>query len=242
MDISIDPLSAATSALSLATNWAGAEQANSSAKAAAQAAYERNVHSYQHRYRYMMKDMELAGLNPILAAGGSPNAGTIPGSSAASVYSPAGVDVANSALSMSQAKKAEADTEKSKAETDLIRKKALESVQKVINMRSENNLIQQNEQVAIAQMFKLEQEFAKISYEMKNLASRTALSDQEIKNLRMQEKVITATYRKLVAETAKLKAIANVYNGPLGSVLAYVQESMKALGIPLGAILLKKGR
>ena len=237
-------MGAGSSMLDKAFSFWQTERANKAAKRASAVQFDREHKAYQSRYQDTVKDMKLAGINPIMAATGGFSVGSGPKSSTPQVYQtpPSQTDIGQSAKSFAQAKKSEKETERVGEEVKEVRQRVKESVMRVKKVRAEKNLVSQQEHESVSRMFMYEQETAKLAQQISQIKSQTQKTDQEYNNLRKMNTQIVALTKRITAETAKLKMIAKVYEGPLGQLLAYLQEIMRSLGIPVAAAIIKRGK
>ena len=83
------------------------------ARQQAKSAYKRSVHSYKHRYQWMVDDLVKAGLNPILALGHGP--GSAPTATPLSAQQPTGGAIAGAVMA-SQVRQMNAAADKLSAE------------------------------------------------------------------------------------------------------------------------------
>lgn len=89
------------------------------AKGQAKKAWKRSVHAYKHRYQWTMQDLEKAGLNPILAAGGMTGSSVQAPMASAPVGPSAAAGAAQLRTARAIAKKAEAEAERIEAKRPL---------------------------------------------------------------------------------------------------------------------------
>lgn len=225
-------------------------------------AHQQSLDAYGRRYQMTTADMRAAGLNPILAASSGFGVGQSPQMMAPQLQQ---YNIGSTAESFERADqlrkekvKTVAETKKTINEAKLIRNKAREVVFNIKKLRSEKNLIDQNEENAVREMFNLEQDFfkkaneiSKLQFEILEIEKRTALQDTEInfiqankEKIKAETKNLATVQEKIKAEIAKLKKIAEVYDRPGGLILAYIQEIMKSLGMVIGVVpnLGRKGR
>ena len=200
-------------------------------------AFARSYGAFKRRYQDTVHDMRQAGLNPILAASGGMPAGNAVQISPANPAIPPNYDNSATAAgrNISQSTQAKA--------------KAQESVANVFKIRAEEGLASAREREANANTFKLEGDLQRIGAEIDRLkqeririmneSSRTQADTERIEQLTKESKAktkqIKAIYRQLMLEMNKLRMIAEVYKGPVGQEIAYINALMGRIG--LGAFI-----
>lgn len=230
-----------SSAMDFGTKWLGNELfGKSNAKDAREfshnmaiASFDREYDAYKSRYQDTMTDMRRAGLNPILAASGGFNVGSGPGGGTPGpgIQAPAPmIDSGSSAQSFAQAEKNVADTAKSKSETALNRKRAIESVQKALLLRAQTSATKQGERESVARMLKAEQEFARITHEIDKVQSETLLNESQKAYVNQLKSKAEAEIERIGAEVSHLRKLGDVYDGPIGKLLAYLEAITKSIG------------
>lgn len=233
------------------TQWQRAQQAATTAydrsMASSALQWKRETDFYRGRYQDTAADMRAAGLNPILAASGGFSVGSTPtaphvqahmaqphSAQAFQSHRP-DFNPSSSALSFARAK-----TEKSKF--TLNRNKAMESLENIARSRQQRKLMSAQEKQTLQNIYNLEQAHIKMAHEILLIMDKADKTKQDIINAQKMRKQIVANTIRLQAETAKLKEIAKVYDGPIGTMLAYIREIMQAVGIPVAAAIIKGGR
>ena len=210
-----------------------ADDANEAARQASALQWKREYGAYKTRYQDTMADMRSAGLNPILAAGSGFNVGSGPSASMPQTYMSQAPPATSSALALSQAKKASAETAEVKAGTQVKLNQAKTELQKVINMRAQKKLITQQEKETIYRANKLLIEQQKAYKEVAALQAQTDLTqrqslevDQKIKNLKLLGKQLKYTL-------PKLKNFSEAYSHWTGKLLQAIEMTTRSV-IPLG--------
>lgn len=224
-----------SSALDIGSSLFGADRANSQAQANSATQWNREYGAYKTRYQDTVADMKAAGLNPILAASGGFNVGSGPSASTPATFAANVPTPSSSALNVAQTKKAGADT-------GLSVQKAKESIQSIAESRSRQGLMSAQEGKAIADMFKAEQEFAKITAELDKIGSETVLNEQQALYVRQLRKKAQKDVEMIVAQMSHLKKISNVYDQPFGKYLAYIEAITKSIGLNIGSLTSLKRR
>lgn len=211
-----------------------ADHAMDRSEDAATTAYDRSVDLYGKRYQMTMKDMEAAGLNPILAATGGISVGPSP-QMASPQMTPGQGFSAKSHLPRTPTFQATssvsnmASAHESKKRSVLLNKQADESIAKAASLRKQAGLFSAQEQNTLAQYWKAKQEF--------NLITQQAYRTLESRRLQQEEiKVIKLKAASLAATLVKLEKHANVYRGAKGQVMTYIQETMRTLGSPIAGL------
>lgn len=231
-----------------------AERANELAKANAADAFYRQQAAYKSRYYYTVKDMERSGLNPILAATGGFNVGNSPSVSTAQTFmaeSPRSTKFGTSGLNLSQAEKNRAESEKARNEavkviedTKLITQKTKNEMENILKTRAETKKISAEEQTEYARLEKTQNEFLLLAQQIKTEIQRTG-EVEAIRHLRVTEKKkvqseikrLNALATQIKAQSARMKQIAKVYDGPLGKYLAHIEATTGILTTAVAYLL-----
>lgn len=181
----MDPITAiGAGALSLEGNLLAGWMNNSAAASRQQNAQNFGAEQFATRYRTTMKDMQAAGLNPMLAymqgASGQPS-----GSATSSAgYSPLGSEtvsaVNDSRIASATEAKIEADTEKSKAETANINTDTLGKANVPARIAAETALALQSAETAKAQMNKYIAELPQINEQIKTLKTQQEKNKSDV--------------------------------------------------------------
>lgn len=224
----------------------------------ARTAFEREINTYGKRYQLTMKDMEKAGLNPILAASqgfnvGSGVSGQMANAPIGSVPSysvgmaggnmPTYPEVGNSALSFASRDKAIADTVRSVADTDLIVQKTLESMQDVYTKRANQGLMEQQERESASRTYNLGLESYEISArinktleEVTVLQTKSKLNLQEIEKLKIERSKISKDIKLLESKikqtdlyVKRLKNISPVWDDLGNTYMQGIHQIFKSI-------------
>ena len=214
-------------------------------------AFARSMEGYRQRIPYTVAGLRDAGLNPILAASGGFNAGNSATSQVGVPAIPTRYDHSATAAARNQAtaEKALAESQRVPHEIDQIRQNIKQSMQKVVNMRSEQRLIQANERESINRAFKLEQEFTMIGKQMDKMISEVNLLRQKTNREQQETQRLILLQHQIKQETnllrkkakalhhqmSRLRKIDKVYQGPMGQTIAYINAISGQLG--LGAFI-----
>lgn len=169
----------------------GAQQANDARSANQTAAQNFSAQQFATRYQTTVKDMESAGLNPMLAysqGGGSPPTGVAApvenvGSAGAQALNSGVQSVNASKIATAQAANIEADTENKKAQADLIQSQIASTNASAGQSLAQTDLIKANTQ--------------KVSSEINNLVASTNKTNLESLNLPEQNLVLKRTAEML---------------------------------------------
>lgn len=192
----------------------------------AKEAYERQKKFYQHRYQWMMDDMEKAGLNPILAAAsggfstsGTPsvNMATLPKTDYASAYE----SYQRGGLIGEETKTEQVEQMKKMAEVKT-------EIQRKYEVRASAGLAGAKEKEAIAQMQKSWVEINKIR--------------SEVKVLSREKERVAAEVQKLRYSLSELRTISNIYEKEAGQYLQVLKQIMQGLNIGVGIVPRLGGR
>ena len=219
-------------------------------------AHKRSIDAYKRRYRWTMKDMKRAGLNPILAAQNAGfSIGNSPTSAAATTHMPSYTPVRGASawadMMRAEHEKESAETEKQKrknimADTAKKRQEIRESMQKVINYRQQHRLMGSQEKEIIRRTKNLEQEWwVKTSEFNRNFAQaelyaqQGKLTKEQLNKIQYETKQIQTLTKKLQAELAQLRRIADVYDSDIGAILGYIKAVGDALPLNIGMGILK---
>lgn len=213
-----------------------------------------NEDMYRHRYRWTMDDMKAAGLNPIMAASSGFNVGSGPevGLPSYAMAPPWPVaDIASTAKDVVEVENIEADTEKKRKESELAVKQAQragaqaqESLKNVEKMEVEKGKISAEERrtveeirvkmrevdLLVAETEKIANQIDLISAETRLAGSRDTVAIEESRNLERQREMIGMKLAEIRAKMQELSQRSDVYKGTYGKILAYISETLKAIG------------
>lgn len=229
-----------------------AARAYADSKEAADTAWARQRLLYRNRYQWTARDMELAGLNPILAASGGFSVGNAPSVASAQAFkadNPYGT-FASSAKNFMDASKGVEEIENIKADTDKKRKETLESIARTVKARSEAGLADAKEREAAQNVFVLEQRVYQMAKEISLMDSqieetnrRADLEQQQVQVAKQQEQKLNVEKRKLLLEAQKLyysmkelSARSSVYDGWIGKLNGALKETLSMFGLNFGLI------
>jgi hypothetical protein len=237
-----------------------AEDAYHQSQQAAAQKFAQDLKTYRHRYQYTMRDMQLAGLNPILAAGsGGFNISGIPQMAQATAFQPhspygsfgtGARNLSEAAKNIDEQRRIRADTSKILQEMKLTRSKRKAMVEQILKTRAETALLTQRERNEAQRMFNLEQELyhvaqqiiktrkeaEHISLKQDLTKAETNIAQAKFEQIRVDTERITQVARQISMVCSQLRRKAEVYDGPVGSVLMYVKEILQSLGINVGII------
>lgn len=184
-----------------------ADRAYEQSYAGSAEAFARSQQAYKTRYQNTVQDMIKAGINPIMAASSGFNVGNAP-----QMHAP-------------QSFKADLPT-LSGTSSALDINRSAKTVEEAFKIRAESDLVGQQELETVAKTDKLIKEWKKLEAETFKLIADGNKANQEAKNLKILQK-------KLSKELSKLRKIANVYDGPAGQYIAYMQEVMHKIDLAL---------
>lgn len=232
-----------------------ADQAYQQGLGSSALALQQSTEQYKQRYRYTVNDMREAGLNPILAATGGFSVGSSPsiqGNQSFQTNYP-WTDFGNSAKNISDSQKSNQEIEESKVRTQnlleqrkLLIQQTKHEFQKINHTRQQANLFTKQEELTQRQIFNLEQEFTKTSVLINKLNEEIDLIRQQQtlsqahteqsralkKQIEQNKTLLYQTGQKIVAETSRLNRISEVYDGPIGNILGYLEATFKYMAIP----------
>ncbi|QXP08652.1 MAG: DNA pilot protein [Arizlama microvirus] len=209
-----------------------------------QDAWNKSKEGYQSRYQWTMDDMEKAGLNPIMAASSGFQVGAGPSQNTATAMQAAPVTVnpySTSAKNQAETSKITEETKKVGVDADKAVAETHEAYSRILKNREETKVATQQERVLVQTMFNMEQDFLlkvksfqKMDAEIGHMIADTNLKKEQQTKINYEKNVLVQQAREIKAQADHLAKIADVYNGPGGSVLAYIESIMKALNIGIG--------
>jgi len=188
-------------------------------KSASAMQFERSYGAYKTRYQDTMADMRQAGLNPILAASGGFNVGqsvqaqkaSAPMAQAPSYEFASGAkDITQSGLNIAETKKKLVEIKKVRAET-------LKTIAQTYVERAKKGLIKAQERELIKRVVKMEQEIWQIIQDTNKKFVEGLKVEDEIK-------LIQKKTAALKMQMARLSKMENVYTGPFGSLISYINQ------------------
>jgi len=202
----IDDAAAATLAVG-GLGFLGQQMTNSANQANAQAQMDYQTQMSNTAYQRQVKDLEAAGLNPMLAYIKGGGAST-PTGAMATYQSPVSgaVQAATSAKAPSEIRKTEAETSAAEASTDLTRKEIEVRDATIGKIRAEVKKIEEEIANLPVERRRLEEEVRRTKAAYINLAEQSALLAQQGQTEVEKRKVLQATAVKLTAEGLITKA------------------------------------
>lgn len=179
---------------------------NSAASSRQDDAQQFSAQQYASRYQTTVRDMEAAGLNPMLAYGGI--SGSSPTSSAASSAGvpDLGQSINASRMASAQVANVAADTENKKAQAALIEAQTTETL---ASAQHKGSLVSNTEALTgkiIKETRNLDNENIRLEAVINNLAEHTALMRQQGKTELQRTQEIQQVVRKLKLENAITQA------------------------------------
>lgn len=213
----------------------GGMQRNASAADQAQAANAFSAQQFASRYQTTVKDMQAAGLNPMLAysqgAGGQPSGQQ---ASVEDVISPAVSKLQQTRVNSAQIANVNADTENKKAQADLIAAQAAQAWSSAGQATANTELIRRNTEKVVEEIKNVPLEgerlrrLAQMIYEQGNLMYQQQLTEAQ------RAEVQKATIANVIADTGlkhlDIKAAEALDNlGRTATQLKPVIEIIKAV-------------
>lgn len=183
-------------------------------------AYKRSREAYMSRYQDTVKDMNFAGLNPILAATGGFNVGQ---SVDAKMPQYTTTNYGQTAKGYAEAKKIRT------VDTDLAKKQAIQASANAINLRRQSDKFKAEER-------KLTREYTKLFYEMVNLAAQAEKTLAEKGMLLEEADLLKQKANEIKLNMVKLIKISDLYRPAAAKYMVYMQEVFKTLGLPLSIL------
>lgn len=232
-----------------------AKQAFDQSKEGSEYAFNRTAQEYAKRYQTTAKDLRQAGLNPILAATGGFSVGNAPVMAPPQSFNAPGhymggssqsaKNVAETSQSEAQTKKAYAEVEQALSQAAKNRQDIEESLSRILKNREETKVATQTERNLGIAMFNLEKDFEikakevyKIEQEIQLLTRQTTQTSAQTDQTRALTAKVADERRLLVQQAREIKSIADklgkvadVYNGPAGSLLGGVNAITDALNL-----------
>lgn len=234
-------------AIDLGSSWLGSEligkpnadDAFAQSKEASAEAFKRSYWAYKQRYQNTMKDMEKAGLNPILAAsqGGFSVSGS-PEMTAAKSFMPSYPEQsASSAYQMMTS--GDLNKEKAKTEQTERRKKAeeaLNTAQDTFKKYEETVLARTQNKKAAMEIKQIYQEirnkvaeFNRTIAESYQSLSQVDVNYAKVEEIKQKEQELRKITEKLELEMSELSQHAEIYKGIPGLLLKSIKEAITAL-------------
>lgn len=185
---------------------------------------------YRRRYQWTVKDMKMAGLNPIMLSSGGFNVGSTgaqtfqaPSPGIASGFAP---DLTSSAM---QAAKGFQEISESESRIRLNETRAKEALANAYKLRAEKGLVTAKESEALENINRIKADYQKIMGERELNRAKTELTNQE-------KDRIAKDMQLMQANLNVLQRTADIYKSAAGKYLAWIKEVMGMLNINLGLI------
>lgn len=227
--------------IDIGSNWIGneligksnAEDAYKMSQKASAAAFERSYGVYKRRYQDTVNDMQLAGLNPILAASSGFNPGNNIQPNTAQAFMAPAPDYrgTRSALELEQA---ETEQDKQAEITQTIKNKqqdVVESVNRVFKMRAERRLIKANEAKVVQEVKNLIRDYQIKVEVLARTIAETAKTGEEAARVAQQKQVLQKEEKILSLKIKQLQSMSQWYDGAFGDFLGYIKAIADALGL-----------
>lgn len=181
---------------------------NQAAASRQEDAQEFSAQQFASRYQTTVKDMQAAGLNPMLAY--TQGGGTAPTSSAASSagYGDLGQTVTQSKIASAQIANVEADTQNKKTQTANIEADTRLKIQQSLTSELQGMSFGASADQARAQINYLEHSARKIAEEIKNIPKTGEQIDALVRNLGRQYELLTQQTSTEEQRTEQLKWMA----------------------------------
>jgi hypothetical protein len=176
---------------------------------------------YNKRYRRTMTDMRKAGLNPILAATGGFDVGSVPGGAMARGH--AGT-FPNNNYSYSSSAKSLAEADKAESEVSLNKEKVKQAMADTALKREQAGLMDTQEK-------KVWQEFVNAEKEFEQIDRKVDLLDQEIQLVEKDRERLAVLVDTMRKSLERLSKIADVYRGPAGDWIGYLNAIFGTLNL-----------
>lgn len=210
-------------------NRQAAQEANEQAQFASAAAYGRTREMYENRYKWTMKDMRRAGLNPMLAATGGFSVGSTPAIASAQTFKadPINPNLGSgfqSAKTKAEKEKIEEETKTEQERQELVKNQAMSELAKAANQRAQAGLATTQEKETMQKVFNAEKEFERLKEATENVSLDNRLKEKAFEQLQV---VVDTMY----AEIEQIQKISEVYKNPGGQVLSYLKEISSILGL-----------
>ena len=200
-------------------NSASSAEAFRRSEQAASTAWQRQMWLAQHKHQMETWDLRRAGLNPILAASGgfSPGSTSAPMAQVQQTHPFPTTDIAGSAKDM-----ATAATEGERKK--LVKNQAKTELKKAITERARAGVMTATEKNLGQEFFNLEQKFQILTSEIDLTKGFVKLNEEEQRRVKL---VVEAMNQNL----ERLKKMHDVYKGPAGSYIAYLNSLFGTVNI-----------
>ena len=156
-----------------------------------------NAEQFATRYQTTVKDMQAAGLNPMLAYGQGGGNGATSSAASSAGYPDIGANITQSRIASAQIANISADTENKKAQADLIAAQAAQAWSSADQSRANIGQINATTEKIVAETKNIPIEGDRLRYAIQTLAEQAALMAQQGETQAATRKQIEATIAKL---------------------------------------------
>lgn len=217
----------------------------------------------QNKYQWQVKDLEAAGLNPMLAYGQQPSMGQSAAASSGNQathdvqpYTVAKMTASQVAVNEAQERRLAADTDKAKAEADEIRARTPthavsmdqmrqnieESKQRIEELMSRINVQHYSAANIAQQTVNLQETIPQIRATVDQLKSIAALNIQHITQSQAQVKALGAQTTRDYAQAGQLRALEGLTNEQKAEVVQRVQQNLPKIEAAVNTLEMYKRR